>query len=68
MSQDVRTRHSRFRDPSSILVLRSETPRDRELFALFHRLSPADQEGVLAQLREAVRRTTANTEFERRRD
>lgn len=67
MTQDVCTRRSRSRDPSSILVLRSETPRDRELFTLFHRLSPEDQETVLAQLREAVHRAAAKTEFGRSR-
>lgn len=57
MTKDARPPRSRSRDPSTILILRSETPQERELFALFHRLAPENQEGLLAQLRETVSRT-----------
>lgn len=57
-------RNSRPRDTASIMILRSETPQERELFDLFHRLAPDQQHAVLDRLREIVAQTNERKTFD----
>ena len=71
MTRGLRKAGWRQSAPNAILTLRAETPQDRELFELFHRLPPEQREAVLERLRELVAAQTGaggNTSRWARRD
>lgn len=54
MTRGLPTARPRQAGASAIMVLRAETPQERELYDLFKRLTPAQRERFLAALRQFV--------------
>lgn len=54
MPRGLPTTRPRQTGATAIMVLRAETPQERELFNLFKRLTPVQRDRFLAALREFV--------------